>query len=132
MASSAAQAAGSMSRSDAKNSPNSPPRRRRKRGEPTIRDRVVLKFTGWARAQSVGWAAPFSRFRPDRGRQQLSATCLRYRLDTLKGDRKGQCIRVNDQWRIRFEWPKGADALVKVRWASASCWKMCLGVLMAY
>jgi proteic killer suppression protein len=31
-------------------------------------------------------------------------------LETLKGDRKGQySIRINDQWRICFEWPKGAD-----------------------
>ena len=31
------------------------------------------------------------------------------RLEALKGDRKGQySIRVNDQWRICFEWPKGA------------------------
>ena len=28
------------------------------------------------------------------------------RLETLKGDRKGQhSIRINDQWRICFEWP---------------------------
>ena len=27
------------------------------------------------------------------------------RLEELKGDRKGQCsIRINDQWRICFEW----------------------------
>ena len=31
------------------------------------------------------------------------------RLEALKGDRKGQySVRVNDQWRICFEWPKGA------------------------
>lgn len=31
------------------------------------------------------------------------------RIEALKGDRKGQySIRVNDQWRICFEWPKGA------------------------
>jgi proteic killer suppression protein len=31
------------------------------------------------------------------------------RLEALKGDRKGQySIRVNDQWRICFEWPGGA------------------------
>jgi len=30
------------------------------------------------------------------------------RLESLKGDRKGQfSIRVNDQWRICFEWLKG-------------------------
>ena len=29
------------------------------------------------------------------------------RLEALKGDRKGQySIRINDQWRICFEWPK--------------------------
>ena len=31
------------------------------------------------------------------------------RLEALKGDRKGQySIRVNDQWRICFEWAEGA------------------------
>ena len=30
------------------------------------------------------------------------------RLEALKGDRKGQySIRINDQWRICFEWPGG-------------------------
>ena len=30
------------------------------------------------------------------------------RLEALKGDRKGQySIRINDQWRICFEWPEG-------------------------
>ena len=29
------------------------------------------------------------------------------RLEVLKGDRKGQySIRVNDRWRVCFEWPK--------------------------
>lgn len=31
------------------------------------------------------------------------------RLEALKGDRKGQfSIRINDQWRICFEWPDGS------------------------
>jgi antitoxin HigA-1 len=31
------------------------------------------------------------------------------RLESLKGDRKGQySIRINDQWRICFEWGGGA------------------------
>jgi len=30
------------------------------------------------------------------------------RFEALKGDRKGQySIRINDQWRICFEWPQG-------------------------
>lgn len=37
------------------------------------------------------------------------------RLETLKGDRKGQySIRINDQWRICFEWPKGTSGPVNV------------------
>jgi len=31
------------------------------------------------------------------------------RLEKLKGDRRGQySIRINDQWRICFEWPAGS------------------------
>jgi proteic killer suppression protein len=31
------------------------------------------------------------------------------RLEALCGDRRGQySIRINEQWRICFEWPKGA------------------------
>ena len=37
------------------------------------------------------------------------------RLEALRGDRKGQhSIRINDQWRICFEWPKGANGPVNV------------------
>ena len=32
------------------------------------------------------------------------------RLEALSGDRQGQySIRVNQQWRICFDWPQGAD-----------------------
>ena len=41
--------------------------------------------------------------------------CLRLELEALSGDRKGQYSRrVNDQWRIGFEWPKGAEGPVNV------------------
>lgn len=37
------------------------------------------------------------------------------RLETLKGDRKGQySIRINDQWRICFLWPEGESGPVSV------------------
>ena len=37
------------------------------------------------------------------------------RLEALKGDRKGQySIRINDQWRICFEWPSGSPGPVNV------------------
>jgi len=36
-------------------------------------------------------------------------------LETLRGNRRGQySIRINDQWRICFEWPKGAPGPVNV------------------
>ncbi len=35
------------------------------------------------------------------------ATLNSNRLEALKGNRKGQySIRINEQWRICFEWPK--------------------------
>ena len=37
------------------------------------------------------------------------------RFESLKGDRKGQYrIRVNDQWRICFEWPSRSPGPVNV------------------
>src|ERR1700680_2751457 len=37
------------------------------------------------------------------------------RFETLKGDRKGQySIRINDQWRICFEWPDRSPGPVNV------------------
>ena len=37
------------------------------------------------------------------------------RFETLKGDRKGEySIRINDQWRICFEWPDGSPGPVSV------------------
>jgi toxin HigB-1 len=37
------------------------------------------------------------------------------RLEALEGDRAGQySIRINDQWRICFEWPEGSPGPVNV------------------
>jgi len=37
------------------------------------------------------------------------------RFEALSGDREGQySIRINDQWRICFEWPGGSVGPVKV------------------
>jgi len=37
------------------------------------------------------------------------------RLERLKGDRKGQfSIRINDQWRICFEWREGHAYAVEI------------------
>ncbi len=38
-----------------------------------------------------------------------------WRLETLKGDRAGQfSVRINDQWRICFEWPEDVDLPVNI------------------
>jgi len=37
------------------------------------------------------------------------------RLEALRGDRKGQySIRINDQWRACFEWPRESSGPVNV------------------
>jgi proteic killer suppression protein len=37
------------------------------------------------------------------------------RFEALKGNRKGQySIRINDQWRVCFHWPKGSPGPVNV------------------
>jgi proteic killer suppression protein len=37
------------------------------------------------------------------------------RLEGLKGDRKGQySIRINDQWRVCFEWPADSNGPTQV------------------
>jgi len=37
------------------------------------------------------------------------------RFEALKGNRKGQySIRINDQWRVCFEWPKGSRGPLNV------------------
>ena len=43
------------------------------------------------------------------------ATLNSNRLETLKGNRKGQySIWINSQWRVCFEWPKDAPGPVDV------------------
>ncbi len=37
------------------------------------------------------------------------------RLEGLKGDRQGQySIRINEQWRVCFEWPEGSPGPLNV------------------
>ena len=38
------------------------------------------------------------------------------RLEKIQGDRKGQySIRINDQWRVCFEWPTGSPGPTNVQ-----------------
>jgi toxin HigB-1 len=66
--------------------------------------KMVRAFSGFERA---------ARLKLDRMEAATSVRDLSAlpgnRFEALKGDRKGQCsIRINDQWRICFEWPQGA------------------------
>jgi len=46
---------------------------------------------------------------------QTLATLPGNRLEALKGDRKGQySIRINDQWRICFQWREGHSYAVEI------------------
>ena len=80
-----------------------------KKTEAFYRGRRIAAFAGFARTAS-------------RKLDQLdAATRLRdlarpgNRLEALKGQRKGQwSIRINDHWRICFEWPKGSPGPTEV------------------
>ena len=77
----------------------------------SYRGRDTERFTA---GEKVRQWEPFRRQAEKRLRILDAATCLgdlaalnSNRLEALKGDRKGQhSIRINDQWRICFQWPK--------------------------
>jgi proteic killer suppression protein len=55
----------------------------------------------------IGWSQP-------RAQKDLAALPGN-RLESLKGSRQGQwSIRINDQWRICFEWPEWSPGPVNV------------------
>jgi len=84
----------------------------------SFRDKRTREFAGGNRVKAF---TGFERKAEMRLDQLDAATSLLdldlpgNRLEALKGDRKGQySIRINDQWRICFEWPKGATGPVNV------------------
>ena len=65
----------------------------------------VKLFSGFERAAQL----KLDRLQAAASIQDLSALPGN-RFEALKGDREGQfSIRINDPWRICFEWPKGAS-----------------------
>jgi proteic killer suppression protein len=70
----------------------------------------VKEFSGFARAAEVR----LDRLEVAANLKDLAA--LRgNRLEALTGDRQGQySIRINDQWRICFEWPRRSPGPVNV------------------
>ena len=84
----------------------------------SYRDKRTRSFAAGKRVKAFDGIAHKLSMKLD---QLDAATSLRdldlpgNRLEALRGDRKGQySIRVNDQWRICFEWPKGADGPMNV------------------
>ncbi len=48
-------------------------------------------------------------------KNSLGSFFLKYRFEVLIGDRRGQySIRINDQWRVCFEWPEKSPGPVSV------------------
>ena len=79
----------------------------------SYRDRKTRRF---ADGDHVKEFSSFARQAESRLERLDAATSLKdlaalpgNRLEALKGHRQGQySIRINDQWRICFEWPKSA------------------------
>lgn len=76
------------------------------------RDKRTRDFAAGKRVKAFSGIERSARLKLDR---LEAATALRdlaalpgNRFEALSGDRKGQySIRINDQWRICFEWPDG-------------------------
>ena len=79
----------------------------------SYRDKRTSDFAAGKRVKVFSGFERSARLKLDR---MEAATAVRdlsalpgNRFERLKGDRKGQCsIRINDQWRLCFEWPEGA------------------------
>ena len=75
---------------------------RDKRTERFADGRFVREFSGFARQAEVR----LDRLDAAASLKDLAALPGN-RLEALKGDRAGQySIRINDQWRVCFEWPE--------------------------
>ena len=79
----------------------------------SYRDRRTERFAAGERVKAFSGIARQAEKRLDRleAAQSLQdlAALPGNRLEALHGNRQGQySIRINDQWRICFEWPEGA------------------------
>ncbi|MGA3308464.1 MAG: type II toxin-antitoxin system RelE/ParE family toxin [Xanthobacteraceae bacterium] len=79
----------------------------------SYRGKRTERFAGGKRVREFSGFARQAEMRLDRLHAATRLTDLAAlpgnRLEALKGDRQGQySIRINDQWRICFEWPEGS------------------------
>ena len=83
------------------------------------RDKRTRDFAAGFRVKAFSSIERAARLKLDRLEAAVAVTDLAAlpgnRFEALKGDRKGQfSIRINDQWRICFEWPTGSQGPVNV------------------
>jgi len=76
----------------------------------SYRDQQTMDFAAGQRVKALSGIERPARLKLDRldAAQTLKdlAALPGNRFEALRGDRKGQySIRINDQWRICFEWP---------------------------
>jgi toxin HigB-1 len=78
----------------------------------SYRDKRTREFAAGARVKAFDGIGRKAELKLDQLDAATALTDLDLpgnRLEALKGDRKGQySIRINDQWRICFEWPRGS------------------------
>jgi toxin HigB-1 len=79
----------------------------------SYRDRRTARFAAGDRIREFAGFRRQAEVRLDRLEAATTVADLRAlpgnRLEVLRADRAGQySIRINDQWRICFEWPEGA------------------------
>jgi proteic killer suppression protein len=77
----------------------------------SYRDKRTTDFAAGKRVRALSGVERPARLKLDRVEAALTLKDLAAlpgnRFEALKGDRKGQySIRINDQWRICFEWPE--------------------------
>jgi toxin HigB-1 len=77
----------------------------------SFRDKRTRDFADGKRVKALSGVERSARLKLDRLEAAASLTDLAAlpgnRFESLKGDRKGQySVRINDQWRICFEWPE--------------------------
>ena len=82
-------------------------------------DRRTTHFAHGKRVPAFTGIERMARLKLDRGEAATTLQDLAAlpgnRFETLKGNRKGQySIRINDQWRICFQWPKGSPGPAQV------------------
>ena len=85
----------------------------------SYRDKRTRDFSAGERVKAFSGIERQARLKLDRLEAATAISDLAHLpgngFEALKGDRKGQySIRVNDQWRICFEWPEGSPGPTKV------------------